>query len=512
MADRDRPNILILYADQHRADTMGFENAQVKTPNLDRLAAQGTAFSNCYCQYPVCTPSRMSLLTGQYVHTHGCHSNNAGLHPHAPLFPRILREHGYRTAGIGKLHFYPVYAPFGLDHLELAEQNGNGCFEDDYHHWLASRGALDLVDLVDQRGEFRRFAGPEYWETFGAQASNLPEELHSTTWIGDRSVAFLENVEPPFCLWTGFVKPHHPFDPPAAWLRLYDEDALEPLPGWTESIQEQDADKHGYFDFGPLTAKTLRRVRAHYFATISHIDAQIGRILQVLERRGLCDTIVIYHSDHGDLLGYHHLISKGDYLYDPLVRVPLIVTRCGESGWQAGRRSDALVESIDVTSSILDAAGIEPPRAMQGQSLLPILEGRRDHHREVAFSQNGTMRSMMLRTQEWKLVQSAEPRDRMLFDLAHDPTELHNLFDAPEHAAVRHDLEQRLLAHLCGHYRPLPFEWDTRGFRGATSKDYLARMHQSRDENPWFRGRTPYADRCGRKLTEFESEHDHDKE
>ncbi len=291
MPDPSRPNILILYGDQHHARAVGYEDPHVKPPHLDRLASQGVAFSNSFCQYLVCTPSRISLLTGQYVHTHGVWQNSAGCSPDAPMFPRLLRDAGYATAAFGKMHFLPTYAPYGLEHMELAEQNGPGRFEDDYHRDLASKGVVDLVDLIDQESFFRHHASKDYWATFGAQATDLPEELHSTTWIGDRAARWLASAEPPFCAWVGFIKPHHPFDPPASWLRLYDEDALRPFPGWTARVPAADASKEGYFDNSKLTGPALRRVMAHYFATISHMDAQIGRLLSVLERRGLENTI-----------------------------------------------------------------------------------------------------------------------------------------------------------------------------------------------------------------------------
>ena len=503
MSAAPAPNILILYSDQHRADAVGFANPRVKTPNLDRLASAGTVFDRSFCQYPVCTPSRMSLLTGQYVHTHGCSANNTGAHPNAPLFPRLLRERGYQTAAMGKMHFHPTYAAYGFDHLELAEQNGPGRFQDDYHRWLTDRGCVDLVDLIDQEREFRQHAGPEYWETFGAQASDLPEELHSTTWIGDRAVAWLERAEPPFCAWVGFVKPHHPFDPPASWLATVDENALEPLPGWTETIPEADADAPAYFGNAALALPPLRRVMAHYFATISHLDAQIGRVLEVLQRRGLGDTIVIYTSDHGELLGFHHMLLKGSTLYDPLVRVPLIVSGPPERGWRRGVRTDALVESLDVTSTILDAAGINPPGTMQGRSLAPVLRGETESHRDEVFCQTRGMGLMMLRTPRWKLIQGARGQDRMLFDLRHDPTELHNVYEDPSHAEVRCDLEQRLFAHLCHHHRREPH---TRALRQPLdSTAQRAAVHQRHMAgDPQFRGITPYAALAQQALDELQ--------
>ena len=504
MAANSRLNILIFYADQHRAEAAGWSTPDCPTPNLERLARTGVRFDQCFCQYPVCTPSRMSFLTGQYVHTHGVHRNNAGLPTGAPTFARALREQGYSTACIGKMHFYPTYAAYGFDHMELAEQDGPGRFEDDYHRFLANAGALDLDDLIDQRREFREHAPPEYWQTFGARPSDLPEPLHSTTWIGDRTEAFLRSAEPPFCLWTGFIKPHHPFDPPASWLDRIPEAPAIP-PGWTETIPELDAGKPGYFDNAALTPDILRHVARHYYATIAHIDAQIGRALKVLEERGLENTIVVYMADHGELLGYHHLLLKGGYLYDPLVRVPLIISDLSDSrGFRHGARGSALVESIDVTASILDLAGVREYPAIPGRSLQPVLRGETDSHRENVFAQNGCMHSMMLRTPDWKLIESGAPRNRMLFDLRQDPTELDNRYHDPAVADVRSELRGRLLEHLARSFRPDVPVCVPQVVAGAPAPEYIRHTRQRKRRDPLFRGLSPYAAQAAAALKTLE--------
>jgi len=491
----DRPNIVIFYADQHRADAVGWDHPSIPTPNLNRLAEAGMLFEQSFCQYPVCTPSRMSLLTGQYVHTHGVPRNNAGLPPGAPTFAHALRAAGYSTACIGKMHFYPTYAAYGFDHMELAEQDGPGRFEDDYHRFLAARGRLDLHDLIDQRHEFRSFAPSEYWQTFGARPSDLPEELHSTTWIGERACAWLRNAEPPFCAWVGFIKPHHPFDPPASWLeRMPAASELPLLPGWTEAIPAQDAGKPGYFDFSTLDEATLRHVMRHYYATIAHMDAWIGRAIEVLEQRGLGNTIIVYTADHGELLGYHHLLLKGGYLYEPLVRAPLVISELeGTRGWLRGSRTDALVESVDVTATILEAAGASPLPRSHGRTLTPLLRGEALEHRAAVFAQNRGQDMLMLRTREWKLIESSHPRDRMLFHLEDDPLELNNLIDEPAAAEVAADLRTRLLRRLAGDMRPQPYRLDDAYYRRASLEYYIQAAENRLRTDPLFRGLTPYA-------------------
>ena len=168
-----RPNILLIMADQHRWDTVGFNgNAQVQTPHLDALAEDGVNYPHTICPYPVCTPSRYSLLSGIYVHQHGGWSNHCTLEPNIETYPRLLRDQGYATKAVGKMHFTPTYLDTGFEEMALCEQDGDGRYDDDYHRALVENELVDAIDLYDQRREYRRYAPPEYWETFGAMASD----------------------------------------------------------------------------------------------------------------------------------------------------------------------------------------------------------------------------------------------------------------------------------------------------------------------------------------------------
>jgi arylsulfatase A-like enzyme len=180
----ERPNVLILHVDQLRFDCLGvYGNPDVKTPNIDRLAADGVRYTNSFCAFPVCTPSRYSLLSGRYVHEHAGWDNRSTLAPQIATFPRLFRAAGYHTKAVGKMHFTPTYLDVGFEALLLAEQDGPGRWDDDYHRYLMQRGLVDRNDLEDQRAEYRRHAPPEYWDKLGALVSNLPEAHHSTTWI-----------------------------------------------------------------------------------------------------------------------------------------------------------------------------------------------------------------------------------------------------------------------------------------------------------------------------------------
>jgi len=186
--DPRRPNVLVLHVDQLRADCLGsYGNPDVKTPHIDRLAADSVRYANSFCAFPVCTPSRYSLLSGQYVHQHRGWDNRSTLSSAIATFPRIFRAAGYRTKAVGKMHFTPTYLDVGFDELMLAEQDGPGRWDDDYHRYLMHLGLVDRNDLEDQLSEYRQQAPREYWDACGAKVSNLPEIHHSTTWIAGRA-------------------------------------------------------------------------------------------------------------------------------------------------------------------------------------------------------------------------------------------------------------------------------------------------------------------------------------
>ncbi len=435
-----RPNVLVIHADQHRRECLGaYGNREIRTPHLDNLARDGVRYDNCFCPFPVCTPSRYSLLSGLYVHEHRGAANRSTMLPGTPTFASVLAGAGYRTRAVGKMHLTPTYCDVGFQEMFLAEQDGLGRWDDDYHRWLRDRGLVDVNDLEDQERTYREQAPAEYWEAFGALPSNLPEECHSTTWIGDRALEALDGWGPGGnLLMVGFIKPHHPFDPPHPWAGMYDPRYLTLLPGWTDEVPPQDAAySQGYFADERLSKDSLRRVMAHYYATISQVDFQVGRLLEALKRRGLYeDTMVVYTSDHGDYMGFHHRILKGNHLYDPLARVPLLVKwpRQTTRGLVSGR----LASIVDVAPTILCGAGLPPAPAMSGLDLAG------NEERDVVFCQsNGG--ELMARTARHKLLLNhRQPERSLLFDLVADPTELDNLYDEPTMAPLRAELTARL--------------------------------------------------------------------
>ncbi|HNR30252.1 MAG TPA: sulfatase-like hydrolase/transferase [Candidatus Hydrogenedentes bacterium] len=423
-----RPNVLLIHGDQHRIECLGaYSNNEIRTPHLDAIATDGVRFENSFCPYPVCTPSRYSLLSGRYVHEHRGWTNHCTLFPGTETFPSVLKHAGYPTKAVGKMHFTPTYLDVGFEEMILSEQDGPGRWDDDYHRALRDAGLVDRNDLEDQRKEYRDRARPEYWQTFGALPTNLPDAFYSTQWIGDHAVETIEGWGTSGqLLMVGFIKPHHPFDPPASWAERYEPDALSLLPGWTDACLPHDLELHrGYFPHESLTVAALQRVMAYYYASIEQIDHQVGRMIEVLRRKGLYDnTMIIYTSDHGEYLGCHHMLLKGNYMYDPLVKVPLIIKY--PAGKFGGRVSQAMVSNIDVAPTILRQASCAVPDGMRGIDLAAEDIGR-DH----VFAESAGGTHAMARTGTRKLLLSRKHGKSLFFDIEHDPAEVHDRYDDP---------------------------------------------------------------------------------
>lgn len=461
----NRPNILILCTDQQRFNALrAAGNAEIDTPALDRLASQGVLFENCYVQSPVCAPSRASLMTGQYVHAHGLWANGVGLAPHARMFTRELADAGYDTGLVGKLHLAACFGgrteprlDDGFRVFRWAHDPYPGSSENAYHRWLKAA----WPELHD------RAMDPDDELGF----DEMPTEAHYTRWIGNETVDFLTDGREegkPFCFVANFFDPHHGFGAPKEYLDRYRADALAPPVTREDELADKPAilseasresyagHERGYTDY---TAEQLQQTRAAYYAMVSFVDDEVGRVLDTLERQGLADdTLVVFTSDHGEMLGDHQLMLKGPMLYEPAVRVPLILRWPGRL--PAGERRGELVQWLDVPSTLLDAADVDGLPAAQGQSLLPLARGDAGapsrgwalcEYRNSGHPYDPAVHTTMLRKDNWKLVvyhgDPATDRARTgeLYDLDHDPDELVNLWDDESHARDRVALESTLL-------------------------------------------------------------------
>jgi len=422
---QNQPNILIIHADEHRMDCIGaYDNKDVKTPNIDKLAKEGVIYRNSYCPLPVCTPSRYSLLSGMYVHEHKGWTNHSTLNPEIATIPDVLKSAGYRTKAIGKMHFAPTYLDVGFEEMILSEQDGPGRWDDDYHRDLMKNDLVDIIDLEDQRKEYRENAPEEYWKSYGTASTNLPEKFYSTNWIANHAVESIENWnESGNMLMVGFIKPHHPFDPPKKWAEMYDPDKLELLPGWIEKSMDHDLEVHkGYFKNEELNEDALRKSMAYYYASITQIDFEVGRMIKILKDKGLYDnTIIIYTSDHGEHLGYHHQILKGGYLYESIMKVPLIIKY--PNSQYAGTENSKLVSNIDLGPTILNAVGLKTPKAMSGHDLTDS-----SFSREYVFAEGWLGNQTMARSKNFKLILKRNGKS-LFFNLETDPLELNNLYN-----------------------------------------------------------------------------------
>lgn len=451
------PNILIIMTDEHRYDCLGCcGNPQIKTPNVDKLAKDAVRYDNTFCSYPVCTPSRYSFISGLYVQQHRGYSNHCTLPPGTQTFPAILKQAGYQTAAVGKMHYTPTYLDVGFEKMFLAEQNGPGRWDDDYHRDLKANGLVDRNDLIDQETPYRKLADTDYWDSFGAVTSNLPDEYHSTTWTGDKAVEQLNHwdANTPNLLMVSFIKPHHPFDPPETWAKMYDPDEIDILPGWTDKCLDHDAVK-AYFDNATLTEKAMKKITAYYYATITQIDFHVGRLINVLKKRGLYDnTLIIFTSDHGEHMGYHHMILKDGYLYDSIARIPLIIKYPNND--RASTSTDRLVSNIDIAPTILALANRQKPQEMHGLNLLE------NDQREIVFIEGRRLNAVTARTKTAKLILQRNKTDNgsikydgLLYDLQKDPYELNNLYDNPDYSGL-----QKMLTDAIDNWLPVSDERD----------------------------------------------------
>jgi arylsulfatase len=441
---RDRPNVLLLYTDQQRFDALGYTgNRHIRTPHLDALAATGGCFSHAYCNSPVCMPSRQSMLSGQYPSALGTTTNGIEMREETLTLQRVLKPYGYTTANLGKLHFcnhsnrdhrepHPAY---GFDRLVLSDEPG--CYDDAYIKWVEMR-APDQVEAcrVDTPPAWQ--GTPRHRQPRGTTTPYVfqgPEHLTHTAFVADETIRFLEDAQAgPFFAVAGFYAPHAPINPPQRFVDLYDP-AEMPLP-----LRNPGEDRTG------LSDDDWRRVVAFYYALVSHIDDQIGRILAAVDALGLREnTLILFTSDHGEHLGDHGLVAKGPPGLDSCARVPLIAS-CPARFGPLGVRNE-LIEAVDLAPTILDMCGVQVPPVMQGRSFRGLLEGRGYTPRRSAFIEHrvpfGTSWKTVV-TQEFKYAAS-NGGDELLFDLAHDPHELHNVAAAPECAGALAEMRAELL-------------------------------------------------------------------
>lgn len=422
-----KPNILLIMTDQQRADTIhALGNPVIATPALDRLVREGTAFTSAYAPAAECVPSRCCLTFGQYPGKTGCFGNGFPMpFETKETFMHALGRAGYYTHGIGKCHFTPEKRGAelnGFHSRERQEEIVSDPEQDEYLQFLKSNGGGHITDPQGVRGEMYYLPQP----------AQMPAELHPTQWVGDRSVQFLKDraeSEQPWFLLSSFIHPHPPFAPPAPWYKLY-RDLDFPLPHTPDDCEKllvrvnHNQNRFKRRDRG-RDLQLIRTMRAYYHACISFVDFQVGRMLTALEESGrLENTLIIFTSDHGELLGDFRSFGKRSY-HDAASRVPLILRG---PGVRAGRRSTLPVSLVDIPSTILEVAGEKlETHEVDGGNLLQLADNPPEDR--MVFSQlnrgpNGLYTALNKR---WKYVFSAPDQRELLFDRIKDPGETTDL-------------------------------------------------------------------------------------
>jgi arylsulfatase A-like enzyme len=467
-----KPNLLFLFTDEQRQDTMrAYGNLQIKAPNLDRLAEQGIVFTRAYVSQPVCTPSRATIMTGLYPHTSGCVANNVALDEKVPTIAELFADRDYRFAYFGKWHLGDdIFAQHGFDdwvsiedgyrrHYRPHQDRMQNCT---YYHWLRERGFEP--DVHD--GEFSAFSR--------RKAVSLPPQFTKPQFLAEKASEFIEaHANRPFVLYVNFLEPHMPFTGPYNDLYHPDQIALpanfDAAPHPDEPARVRMLREHyrsrGAEGLDLSSEAGWRRLIANYWGLVTLVDEAVGRILGALSGCGAEDrTIVVFTSDHGDMMGSHRLVAK-TVMFEEAVKVPLIM-RLPQLP-NAPRRVDCPVSQVDLVPTLLDLMGQPIPPTLEGYSLMPVLErGGHPQEDDVFIEWNGRDSDEQMRTASQK---SASQADRLsgsrsrcvispdgwklnlsqadkceLYNLGNDAGETENLFYSGRHEEVIATLRDRI--------------------------------------------------------------------
>lgn len=497
MASIERPNILLITTDQQRYDTLGVTgNRLVQTPNIDALAARGVVFDHGYIQNPVCVPSRACIQTGRYVHQHGVEfmsetiGDTPGLPPWETTFMEHLQTAGYASAAFGKIHMLP---PRGFDEMQLTMGKGQRWTVADgsalgpsqlgpvYADWLENRRPGAYEQIYEQR------RGPEYRDSMTAIVNALAPDEYVDHWIGENTSTYLDREhERSFFVWSGFCGPHGPFDPPQPYASMYSPDNIPVPPLFRKRQHGAPRNAVPAFD-GPQGEDLIRRLIAHYWAMMSLIDDMVGRIMSVLTERGLWDnTMVIFTTDHGEMLGDFGQLGKGNFL-EQVIRVPYIIVPPGSGPPPTDTRPrhvDDLVEHVDLAPTILDYANVAVPSGLSGRSLRALIENdsSRPAPRDSVLCEYTTndrsRRSICLRTHRYKYIVHNNGQATEFYDLIEDPTEQVNVATDVRHTneLLRH--AELLIKRLTG---AKDNSWNTAGaFAARHELDHFGRPTRQR--------------------------------
>jgi len=495
-----KTNIVFITTDQQRKDTLGcYGNSFIQTPCLDKMASEGIVFDRAYCESPICMPSRVTMITGKTARHHGVTLQNSRIRSDEPTVGEVLGNHGYRTHLIGKAHF------------KSKQQQGTEESIADWRSgklagWNGPYAGFETVDfvlghsnsLVGHYGQWIREHHPDKAHFFkdthlepldvscgqGVYRNSIPEEVHSSTYVGNRACEFIHAMKEedrPFYCMVNFPDPHWPIAPPQPFFDMYsDVDIPAPVPYLNEHLKENyprtfhNAAINGKtrYDGGGHIVQDgmdIPKITKAYWGAITLIDKNVGRMMDALRECGMEEnTLVVFTSDHGEYMGTHGMMAKGGFLWESLVNVPLLMKYPREI--QAGRRTDALLSFVDLVPTMLDCANIDAGEMeCDGLSQRPIMCGDEKNLRKAvtvfhpsqlagpvsAVYDNDELMQLELIpdqhaivTKDWKLVYFAGDRGGLMFHLADDPDERNNVYNVPVYREQQDRLTRRLLDEL----------------------------------------------------------------
>ena len=498
----DRPNILLITSDQQHWNTLGRANPDIHTPNLDRLAEGGTTFTRAYVPNPTCTPTRASIITGQYPSQHGAYSLGTKLMEDVHTVGEDFTAAGYRTALVGKAHFQPLREVDGYTSLESYPimqdldfwRDFNGPFYG-FEHVELARNHADEAHVGQHYAIWMEENGCDNWrDYFRPPTGNnpnqrhkwlIPEEYHYDKWIAERTNALIDqyaDADESFFLWSSFFDPHPPYLVPEPWDTMYDPADMtvpEITPGEHDKnpphfamTQESKPDFSDWRESGQgihgmsshlYSRDDMAQNIATYYAMITLMDKYIGVILDKLEERGLADnTLVVFTTDHGHFFGQHGLSAKGPFHYEDLVKAPFIVRHPARV--PANVENDALQTLVDLAPTFLSACGIDTPGCMTGVDQTDVWSGASESARDHVIVENRheptTIHVKTYIDERYKLTVYYGREYGELFDLRDDPGEVDNLWDNPAFSALRAGLTTKLLfAEMGKEPLPMPRIW-----------------------------------------------------
>lgn len=477
-----RPNVLYICTDQQRFDALScYGNDRLDTPNIDKLAAEGVLMRNAYCQSPVCAPSRASFLTGRYPRTCGVRQNGQRMPRQEKLVTKLFADAGYTVGLSGKLHIAPChtsvcvsgepriddgYSVFHWSHHPDFRGAKSNWATNEYNIWLAARG--QEYNRVPYCGSPYVYIGPD----------TVNSHSH---WCAEMAIEFIQShslyPENPWMFSLNFFDPHHDFDPPKALLekyiaRLTTEDLPNYQPGELDHKPTPQQVDHegaystkGNFAYDAMCKEDHLLIKAAYYAMIEQLDKEVGRVVQTLKDTNQYeDTVIVFTSDHGEMLGDHGIYLKGGYFYDPMVKVPLIISWPGH--FLKGVVREAMIELVDIAPTLLDIAQLPPYAAMQGKSFCKLLTepDAEDSFRETVYCEyynamrHGDVKifATMICDGRYKLNYYHSSNQGELYDLNLDPQERINLYNDASYVNIKITMLETMANRMAFTADPLP--------------------------------------------------------